>query len=364
MKIIKVDDLTALYIEIAKVYGATLEEAEIFARCMVRADLRGMYTQGAAMIPYSVSLFEKRISRFGAPFNILKDEAGMAVIDGGYGVGAVVATRAMNLAIEKARQTGVGSVWVRNGGDFMMTANHALQAMEQDMVGLVMRNGHPDVAPWGGMEPFFSTNPISVAFPSGEELPIVIDMAAASFSHGMTVMAARDKKRMSSPHLVTENGEYTDDPQGIVIDPSNKQTALRGGIVTLGHKGLMWAIIIELFSALLAGANTSNLNNFDATSDRLWDDGQFHMAIDISKLQPVESFKTATDQFIRSLRSVKPAKGFDRVIIPGEREAKNELIRKKEGIPIRDEIWEEVIMVARRLGLDETYLRPFDRSIE
>ncbi len=356
MTIVSNSKLTGLYIEIAKKLGAPDEEAEIFARCMVRADLRGMFTQGASMIPYSVGLSEKKVANFGVPFEILKDESGMALVDGHHGVGAVVATRAMDLAIKKARITGVGCVWVRNGGDFMMTANHALQALEQNMVGFVMRNEAPRVAPWGGMEPFFFTNPIAVAFPSGEEAPIVIDMAGASFSVGMTVMAARDNKLMPSPHLFTPDGEYTDDPSKIVLDPSNRESGFKGGIVTLGHKGLMWAIIVELFSALLAGTNTSNLNNFSQTGDHPWDEGQFHMAIDISKLQPLEQFKASTDQFIRALRAVKPAKGFDGVIIPGESEAKLEQQRLQEGIPIRDEIWAGVIKVSNRLGVDTSGL--------
>jgi len=351
MKVVNVRELTSLYVGIAKALGAPAEEAEVFARCMVRADLRGMYTQGAAMIPYSVWLAEERLMRFNAPFTILRDEPGMALVDGGYGVGVVQATRAMNLAIEKARSAGVGCVWVQNGGDFMMTANHALQALEQDQVGIVMRNENPRVAPWGGREAFFFTNPIAVAIPTGEEPPIVIDMAAGSFSVGQVVMAARDRRRMPSPHLVTSEGVYTDDPTKIVLNPSDRESGFGGAIVTLGHKGLMWSLIVELFSALLAGTNTSNQNNFEPSSERPWDEGQFHMAIDVAKLQPVAQFKAATDAFVRSLKSVKPAEGFERVIVPGEVEATNEERRKKEGIPVRDEDWEGIVRAAAKLGV-------------
>jgi LDH2 family malate/lactate/ureidoglycolate dehydrogenase len=289
--------------------------------------------------------------RFGAPFTILRDEAGMALVDGGHGVGAVQATRAMNLAIEKARLAGVGCVWVRNGGDFMMTANHALQALEQDQVGIVMRNENPRVAPWGGQEAFFFTNPIAVAVPTGEEPPIVIDMAGGSFSVGQVVMAARDRRRLPSAHVVTREGVYTDDPTQIVLDPSDRESGFSGAIVTLGHKGLMWSLIVELLSALLAGTNTSNQNNFVPTGERPWDEGQFHMAIDVAKLQPVAEFKAATDQFVRSLRSVKPAVGFERVIVPGEVEYRNELQRTRDGVPIRDEDWEGVVKAAAKLGV-------------
>jgi len=351
MKVVNLQDLTSLYTRIAKALGAPKEEAEIFANCMARADLRGMYTQGAAIIPYTVWLIEEQLMRFGVPFNILRDEPGMALIDGGYGVGSVVATRAMDLAIKKARFAGTGCVWVQNGGDFMMTANHTLQAVEQDMVGIVMRNENPRVAPWGGKEAFFFTNPISVAVPTAEEPPIVIDMAAGSFSVGQTVMAARDNRRLPSAHLFTSEGEYTDDATKIVVDPTDRESGFTGGIVTLGHKGLIWSLIIELFSGLLAGTNTSNQNPLEPSKENPWNEGQFHMAIDVSKLQDVDKFKASTDEFIRALGAVEPAQGFERVIVPGEIEAKNEEQRKVEGVPIRDEDWQGVMDVATRLGV-------------
>ena len=351
MKIVNVQELTSLYTKIAEALNAPAQEAEVFAQCMVRADLRGMYTQGAAMIPYSVWLVQEGLAKFGVPFKIIKDEPGMALVDGGYGVGAVVATRGMDLAIEKAKTAGVGCVWVQNGGDFMMTANHVLQAIDHNHVGLVMRNENPRVAPWGGCEAFFFTNPIAVGIPTDNEYPIVVDMAAGSFSVGQVVMASRDKRYLPSPHLVTSEGVYTDDPMKIVKDPSDRESGFDGGIVTLGHKGLIWALIVELFSGLLAGTNTSNQNDYEPTADHPWNEGQFYMAIDISKLRPVSEFKAAADGFIHALRSVKPAEGFEQVRIPGEIEAKNEEQRKKEGIPIRDEDWQKVTETANRLGV-------------
>jgi LDH2 family malate/lactate/ureidoglycolate dehydrogenase len=353
MTIVSEKKLNAIYTGIAHALGATKEEADIFACCHVRADLRGMYTQGAAIIPYTVGLTEQNIARFGVPFKVLRDEAGMCLVDAGFGVGVVVATHAMELAMEKARKAGTGCVWVQHGGDFNMTANPVLQAVEQDMVGIVMRNEGPRVAPWGGRDPFFYTNPIAVGVPTGEEPPIIIDMAAGSFSVGQVVMAARDNRHLPSPHLVTSEGVYTDDANKIVINPAQRESKFDGGIVTLGHKGLIWALIVELFSGLLPGVNTSNKNNYEPTGEQPLNDGAFYMAIDVSKLQPVADFKKATDEFSRSLRSVRPAEGFDRVVVPGESEDARENQRRKEGIPIRDEDWQGVLEVAKRYRLKD-----------
>jgi LDH2 family malate/lactate/ureidoglycolate dehydrogenase len=177
-------------------------------------------------------------------------------------------------------------------------------------------------------------------------------MAAGSFSVGQTVMAARDNRPLPSAHLVTKDGEYTDDATRIVVDPADRESGFTGGIVTLGHKGLAWALIIELFSGLLAGTNTSNQNDYEPTGERPWNEGMFLMAIDVSKLQPVEKFKASTDGFIRALGSVEAAEGFERVIVPGEIEARNEGLRRKEGVPIRDEDWQGVMDVSAKLGVD------------
>ncbi len=355
MKIVNVQDLSSVYVGIAKALGALPEEAEIFARCHVRADLRGMYTQGAAIIPYAVWLLEQKLAFFGASFKLLRDEPGLALVDAGYGVGVVVGTRAMDLAMQKARSAGTGSVWVQHGGDFNMSANHVLQAVEQDMVGIVMRNENPRVAPYGGRDPFFYTNPIAVGVPTAEEPPIIIDMAAGSFSVGQVVMAARDKRLLPSAHLVTSNGVYTDDATKIVINPAYRESQFSGGIVTLGHKGLIWALIVELFSGLLAGTNTSNKNDYEPTAERPWDEGSFYMAIDVAKLRPVAEFKAATDEFARALGAVRPAEGFESVIVPGEVEARKEEQRRREGVPIRDDDWQYVSEIATRLGVKADY---------
>jgi LDH2 family malate/lactate/ureidoglycolate dehydrogenase len=352
MAVTTVERLTSLYAGIARALGATGQEAAVFARCLVRADLRGMYTQGAAVVPYLVWMIEQRLMNFGAPFTVLREEAGWALVDGGRGVGSVVSTRAMELAIAKAKSAGTGSVWVRNGGDFAMASNHALQALEHDQVGVAMRNCSTRVAPWGGRTAFFGTNPLSVAIPTDNEPPIVIDMASGSFSVGQVVMAARDKRRLPSQHLVDSSGRYTDDPLAIIVDPLNRESDFTGAIVTQGYKGMAWSLIVELFAGLLSGMGASYQNDYEQGAQSPWNEGIFLMAVDVARLRPVEEFKAAADDLARALRSVPPAKGFERVIVPGELEAERERKYGIEGVPVRDEDWEGVLKIAARLGVE------------
>ena len=351
MPVIPADALHGAYRTLATKLGAPPDEADIFARCYVRADLRGLFTAGAAVVPYILHLVRADLMRFGAPFEVVRDQAASALVDGHYGVGSVVSTHAMDLAIEKARGAGVGCVWIRNGGDFGMASNHAIQAVEQDMVGIAMRNGTPRVAPWGGRDPFFGTDPIAVAVPAGSHPPIVIDMSAGSFSVGRTVMAARDGKSMPTPHLVDAEGRYTDDPSSVVVDPADRESALDGALVSLGHKGFAWQLIVEVLAGVLSGMGTSNENDFLPSADRRWREGTFMMAIDASQRAPIERIRDDVDGLVDALKAVRPAQGFDDVHVPGHGAAEHEANRRGAGVPVRDEDWEGIVRFAAEIGV-------------
>jgi L-2-hydroxycarboxylate dehydrogenase (NAD+) len=205
--------LHSVYRSIAERFGASPEEAEIFADCTLLPDLRGHATQGLAFLPMVYPLLRDGLARFGAPIRMIREGPGFAIVDGGLGVGQVVATRAMALAIDRAQRDGVASVWVRHTNDFTMASIYALQALVHDCVGVAMSNGAPLVAPWGGRDKMFSTNPIAVAVPAGRELPIVIDMSSSALSHGQVVLAARDGRLVPDRLLVDESGGFTDDPR-------------------------------------------------------------------------------------------------------------------------------------------------------
>jgi L-2-hydroxycarboxylate dehydrogenase (NAD+) len=203
----------------------------------------------------------------------------------------------------------------------------------------------------GGRDPFFGTDPLAVALPTGDESPIVIDMAAGSFSVGQVVMAARDRVKLPSPHVVDADGRYTDDPLAIIVDPSDRESEVRGGVVSLGHKGMAWSLIVEILAGLLSGLRPSNQNDFPPSVEHRWREGIFVMAIDVGKLLPVSQFKAGADALVRSLRATRPAQGFERVRVPGELEEANEERRLREGVPVREEDWAGVVAAAECLGV-------------
>jgi LDH2 family malate/lactate/ureidoglycolate dehydrogenase len=349
--------LHSVYRSIAERFGASPEEAEIFADCTLLPDLRGHATQGLAFLPMVYPLLRDGLARFGAPIRMIREGPGFAIVDGGLGVGQVVATRAMALAIDRAQRDGVASVWVRHTNDFTMASIYALQALVHDCVGVAMSNGAPLVAPWGGRDKMFSTNPIAVAVPAGRELPIVIDMSSSALSHGQVVLAARDGRLVPDRLLVDESGGFTDDPRPLVADPRHRESPLLGAILPQGPKGFGWLLIVELFAGLLSGMNPSYLNVFPPTSEHPSAIGHFLMAIDVNALMPINQFKAKVDDLITTIKASRLAQGFDAIVLPGERAAREEARRRREGVPIRDEEWREVIEIARAIGLDLDALR-------
>lgn len=347
-----VEYLHGVYASIARKFGASEEEAEIFARCFSYADLRGKDTQGIAMVPLVYRPLRNGAARFGAPIQVVREGPAFAVVDGGHGTGQIVATRAMEIAIRKAQSAGVGAVWVRNTNDLAMVSNYSMQALAHDFVGVAMTNGNPLVAPWGGRDEIFNTNPYSVAIPAGEELPIVVDSSASALSHGKVIFAARDKKRLPSPVLVGDDGRFTDDPIPFITDVLDRNSPQLGAILPLGHKGFGWVLFVEVFASLMAGMNGSREVPDYPTPERPWAGSFFLMAIDVGALMPIEEFKAKVDDLIRSVKGSRLAEGFDEIVLPGERAAHEEERRRREGVPIREEEWANIVRIAEEIGLE------------
>ena len=350
MPVLSKQRLTASIKQLAVACGASDDEAQIFADCHVRADLRGHQTQGLQIVNIVHEFLVNGTERFGVDTPVIIDEPGFAVMDGNYGVGCIVATRAMDHAIRKAGDNGIACVWVRRGGVFSMASNYTLRALEHDMVGIATENGVPFVAPWGGRDPLFSTNPFSFAVPSGEEIPIVVDMSAGSFSAGKVMSAKRAGEKMPSSHLVDGDGNYTDDPSLIEMQPDHQVTL--GALVAHGARGFGWSVFVEILAGLLSGMEASCNSIVEAEEgDIKINHGQFFMAINVEQLMPVAVFKRKVDDFIRSVRANPPAKGFDTVRLPGENAAKTEQRYLKDGIPVTDEDWDDFLAICSTHGL-------------
>ncbi|HEV3034350.1 MAG TPA: Ldh family oxidoreductase [Solirubrobacteraceae bacterium] len=345
--------LGSIYYGIAGAHGANAEEAGFFRDRLLRADLRGHSTQGSALIPYHDEMIASGQMRFGVPLEVVSDAPGVAVVDAHFGVGEVVGTRCMGIAMDKAERTGIGCVTVRNSGDFAMASAYSLLALERGMVGIAMSNGKPVVAPWGGRDPLFCTNPISVAFPGGERFPLVIDMASSAFSMGDAIRTARDGKRLPFVGIVDRDGVYGDDPAPIVIDVNERESKLDGALLPLGPKGFCLLLIVELMCSALAGSAGSYNNDFEPTGERPWDHGQVFMAMSAEAFAGQAALRGSVDALIDRVEGSRPAPGQQAVRVPGRSAHEEEQRRTRDGVPVRDEELAQLCAVARRRGLAE-----------
>ena len=352
------DYLRSIYEAVARGLGAAEDEARVFSGPFIQADLFGKDTQGIACIPLLYPWFRSGAIRFGTPPKVVKQGPSYVLIDGNRGPGQVVATQAMEMAIEKAKNATVGLVWVRNSNDFTMASSYATMALEHDFIALAMSNGVPLVSTWGGRDPVFNTNPLAFVIPAGTEKPIIFDGAMSSVSHGQVVLAARDQHPMPDSPLVDTEGRRTDDPVPLIVDPYDRGSAQLGAILPLGPKGLGWLIFVDILAGIASGGTTSQGVGFRPTLDEPWTGGFFLMAINVGNLQPLDDFKAKVDEMIRNMKSSRHAQDFDEILVPGERAQIECERRSREGVPVREEHWAQVKAIAAELDVEVESLRP------
>ena len=363
MRIERATFLREVYRALARAFGASEEEARLFAEPFVQGDLYGKDTQGIACIDLVYPWIRSGAVRFGTPTETVSEGPSYALLDGNDGPGQIVATRGMDLAIRKARESTVGIVWVRNTNDFTMASAYAMRALDHDFIGLAMSNGVPLVAGWGGRDPVFNTNPLAFVIPAGKERPIIFDGAMSSVSHGHVVLSARDKESIPDDPLVGPDGVRTGDPVPLIVDPSKRGSEQLGAILPLGPKGMGWLIFVDVLAGIASGGTTAKTIPFLPTPDDPWTGGFFLMAINVGNLQPLDDFKAKVDEMIRNVKGSDLASGFEEIVLPGERAQEEYERRSREGVPVREEHWEQVLAIALEVGVDVEAIRTCAQTI-
>ena len=357
MRVERASYLREVYRALGRGFGASEEEARLFAEPFVQADLFGKDTQGIACIDLVYPWVKSGALQFGTPLEIVSEGPSYALLDGNRGPGQVTATRAMNLAIEKASESAVGLVWVRNTNDFTMASAYAMMALEHDCIGLAMSNGVPLVSAWGGREPIFNTNPLAFVVPAGDEKPIIFDGAMSSVSHGRVVLSARDRIPMEGEPLVGTDGVRTGDPIPLIVDPMSRNSEQLGAILPLGPKGMGWLLFVDVLAGIASGGTTGKSVPHAPTPEEPWTGGLFLMAVNVGNLQPLDNFKAKIDEMIRNVKESETAEGFDEIVLPGERAHREYERRSREGVPVREEHWEQVVRIGEEVGVDVEGLR-------
>lgn len=317
--------------------------ADLIAESLVRANLRGVDSHGVARLAIYIERLDKKLVNPEPQIAILQETPAMALLDGDNGSGQVVAGWAMELVMAKARESGVALVGIRNSTHFGATAFFSMKALEQDMIGMVLANSYATVAPWGSRAPYFGTNPLSVAVPTGQELPIVLDMATSVAAWGKIILAAQKGEAIPTGWAIDADGEVTTDAA----------RALQGALVPFGGpKGSGISLVIDVLVGVLTGANCGpNVGDLYNNLERPQNVGQMMGAIDIRRFSDVNEFKSRMDAMIREIKSLPRAKGVNEVFLPGEIEVRNQQRREKEGIPLPPATVKELQKLSSEYGV-------------
>lgn len=320
------------------------DDAATVAQSLVSADARGMNSHGVLRLP----VYLRRLQAGGfnpkSEISIVRQTPGTALIDGAGGLGAVLTSRAMSLAIEKAKSNGIGAVGIRNSNHNGEGAYYVQQALHAGMIGIATTNGSPIMPVWGGKTPLTGPLPISIGVPTERHLPIVLDAALGMSSRGKILYYAEKGMELPDGWLVDKDGKPTRDPNWV----KNGGWILPVG----GHKG--WGLILacEILSGFLTGgAFGAELTNLYDDLDTPQGNGHFVIALDIASFTDLDDFKRRMDEYIDIMKSSELAPGFDKIMMPGEIEFLNEKRQRSEGVVLNQKVLDDVVDAAKQIGV-------------
>ncbi len=340
------DFVTSVFVKL----GVPEEHARWTADNLVTADLRGISSHGVARLRRYVDGIVNGAVKTHPNIQVVREGPAYALIDGDSGLGQVVGRKAMELAIKKGKETGIGFVTVRMSNHFGIAGYYAMMALDHDMIGVTMTNARPLVAHTGALGKWVGTNPIAVAAPTKNPPPWVLDMATSIVPIGKMEVYSRMGKKAPLGWGIDAQGKLTDDPMVI-----RKEGALLplGGLGELfgGHKGYGLGVLVELFSGVISGA--AILRDVGQTEGPGPSNvGHFFMAINVDSFMPVDEFKERMDYMIRTLKSAPLHPDFKRIWVHGEKSWLTTQKRLKEGIPIYKKVMTSMKEVADRVGVE------------
>jgi len=324
--------------------GVPAEHAHTVATNLVQSELHGMGSHGISRL---LEIYTQRFQAGGVNPNpnitIIHRSGSTALIDGDHGPGAVAGQRAMDLALELARDSGSGWVGIRNSSHFGAAFLFARRALPEGMIGFATTNAPAEMAPAGGTRPTLGTNPFCIAVPTGRPEGMILDMATTVVAKGKVFLAEYEG------HTI---------PQGWAVDATGKTTtnpsAVRGGrmLPLAGYKGFGLATMVEVFSALLTGAMTGvEMTGLYGATDSPQQLGHFVGALQISRFVPLEEFTERVNQLIAYIKDSPLEEGASEILVPGEMEGRKAALYRSAGIPIAVDVTERLNGLAAGLGV-------------
>ena len=339
------DELHALVRRILLAAGADERNAEEVAEHLVLANLSGVDTHGIWPLPiYVTGIRDNEILPTAKPA-ILQETETSALVTGNWTFGQVAAKYAMELAISKARTQNVAVVGIVQMHHIGRLGHYVEMAAADKMIGMVWAGGFgeeaPATVPYGGKTRVLHTNPISIGLPAGEESTMMFDWATTALS-GVKVDNAYHRGEQLPPNsIVDKDGVPTTNPDDFFDGGAHLPFG--------GHKGYTLMMTAEYLGRIFTGSDSYVETGRAGAIMR--HQGVSMMAIKADLFQPFADYAERADEMERRVRAVPPAPGFDEVLAPGDMEARTRVRRRRDGIPIADDIWQSIIKAAASVGV-------------
>ena len=324
--------------------GSEAREAKLVAENLVNANLTGHDSHGIGMIPrYVDALKEGGLKPNRHPL-VKFDGGALVALDGQAGYGQVIGLEATAIAIERARQHGVCVMALANSHHLCRIGQWAEQAVAEGLVSISFVNviSRAIVAPFGGSDARFGTNPCTIGIPLAGQAPFILDMATSGVAQGKVRVAHNKGEKLPPGLLLDDKGNPTIDPKFGVIEPF-------GALTTFGlHKGYGLAVVCELLGGALTGGGT--WHSEDRSKKRVLN-GMLSILIDPQKLGTAAPFEREAREFIAWVKQSPPAPGKDRVRIAGDPERETRARRAKDGIAVDANTWLEIHAAGAKVGV-------------
>ncbi len=350
-----VESLKRFTVDVFRCAGVSLPDAEICADVILASDLRGIESHGISRLStYYLGLQTGRHSP-STHIEMVQESPTTAVLDAHCSLGQVVGVRAMALAIDKARQSGLGAVAVRNSSHFGIDGYYVGLAVQAGMIGMSFTNARPSVAPTFAVAPMLGTNPIAFGAPSDEECPFLFDASTAIVQRGKIEVYAREGKTLPEGWVIDrQGGSPTDAVQandGFAEGLNALQPLGGAGELLGGHKGYGLSTMVEILCTALS--QNAFMHHLPGGAGLPAQVGHFFLAVDIERFTPLDSFKATVGNILRELRAAPKAPGQERIYTAGEKEFEMEKLLRERGIPVSAELQKELKALQAQLGLTQ-----------
>ena len=351
----RTEDLSEYIVQFFVRHDISPKDARIAADILLAADLRGVDSHGIIRLDtYYGTRLRKGLIDPRARLEVVRETSTTLAMDGGSGLGQIVGYTAMQRCIEKARQSGIAMVTVRNSNHYGIAGYYAMMALPEDMIGVSFTNAQPLVAPTYGRKAMLGTNPIAVAVPAGGERPYVLDMATSIVPIGRITVYDKAGKAIPEGWGIDHEGKITTDPKQVL---NGGALMPLGGIDLMrGYKGYSLALLVDIFSGVLAGSAFGTDVAQPSTNEpaRV---GHFFAAMRIDAFRPLEEFKQDMDGLIRMMKDSPKAVDQERIYIAGEKEVEMAERRRTQGIPLLETVVDSLKASGQLVGL------PFDLDV-